>query len=882
MKKTFLLFLMPVLFVLNIYSQTDEENYIRFILKSRDDLHTITRIISIDNVVGDTVYAYATGSQLEDFRNKTDYSFKLTEPYDLSSKSVDMATSVSDMANWDKYPTYGVYMEMMQNYAANYPEICKLDTIGTTVEGRNLLVLKITDNPDTEEDEPEFFYTSTMHGDETTGYVLMLRMIDSLLTTYDTSQEIKSLVDEIEIYINPNANPDGTYGGGDETLSGAHRGNANNVDLNRNFHDPIDGEHPDGNAWQPETKAMMNFAEERNIVLSANFHGGTEVANYPWDGTSRAHPDEEWLQHISLVYANSAIEHSPSGYFKSITSSGIINGYDWYSIYGGRQDYMTYFQHGREVTMEISDTKLLSSDLLPDYWEYNREALFLYMRECLYGIRGIVTDTLGNPLEARVTVLNHDTEKDSSMVFTDPDVGNYHRMIATGTYDLEFYSPGFNKDTVYNVQVEEGQTTRVDVELKQVPVLKAEPTSFSEYLLIDSSETKLLKIENVGVGILNYSVDIRYETGDGWISVSRQSGSISRETVDSIYVTLDAAELDVGVYNAAIDLNYDNGKSETLPVELIVNSSEVFSVEPDTLHFSLVRFNTDSLKFTLSNISVNDAGYNLSLEDSSYAENLLIQNASGLLEKQTSTDISVQIDPEELPLGTSQIDIILTDDSDFLMKIPVFVEVIYEPVLAISVDSFALSLEQNKKDSALFSLINQSKDTIYYQVQTDLSELPWLTIRNPEDSILPGDSTELKCIFSALDIDTGDYPADIAVSQSYDDSVLMFKIHFEVTPNTTQVIQYTEWTDVVKLYPNPFKDKVHLVLELKKPLKRLTIDAYNTSGQLFNQFSFHNLPPGRNVLRLDFNRKNSGTSEVVYLKIGPGYGIIGKKLIHQP
>jgi len=81
---------MPVLFVMNSFSQANKENYIRFILKSRDDLHTITRIISIDKVVGDTVYAYATNPQLEDFINKTDYSYKLDDPYKLSSKTVEM------------------------------------------------------------------------------------------------------------------------------------------------------------------------------------------------------------------------------------------------------------------------------------------------------------------------------------------------------------------------------------------------------------------------------------------------------------------------------------------------------------------------------------------------------------------------------------------------------------------------------------------------------------------------------------------------------------------------------------------------------------------------------------------------------------------------
>ena len=42
----------------------------------------------------------------------------------------------------------------MQYMAGEYPGICRLDTMGKSVGGRNLLVLKITDNPDVREPEP--------------------------------------------------------------------------------------------------------------------------------------------------------------------------------------------------------------------------------------------------------------------------------------------------------------------------------------------------------------------------------------------------------------------------------------------------------------------------------------------------------------------------------------------------------------------------------------------------------------------------------------------------------------------------------------------------------------------------------------------------------
>ena len=94
---------------------------------------------------------------------------------------------------------------------------------------------------------------------------------------------LKNILDNCEIWINPLANPDGTYRSGNSTVNGAVRYNANFVDINRNFPDPADGPHPDGEVWQPETMIMMNVASANCFSASANFHGGEEVANYPWD-----------------------------------------------------------------------------------------------------------------------------------------------------------------------------------------------------------------------------------------------------------------------------------------------------------------------------------------------------------------------------------------------------------------------------------------------------------------------------------------------------------------------------------------------------------------------------------------------------------------------
>lgn len=442
------------------YFKENWEVYFTFNIQSPIETNTLTKIISIDNVEGNTVYAYANEKEFNEFV-KLNYSYKiLPHPGDVISPK--MGSTIEEIEAWDVYPTYDAYVAMMYQFAANYPSICQIVDAGNTVQGRKILFAKISDNVGIREAEPQFMYSSSMHGDETTGYVLMLRLIDSLLSTYGTNTRVTNIINNVELWINPLANPDGTYWSGNNTVFGARRYNANYVDINRNFPDPADGQHPDGEQWQPETIAMMNIASQNNFVHSANFHGGTEVVNYPWDTWSRLHADDSWWQFISHQFADTAQANSPSTYMNGY-NDGITNGYAWYRITGGRQDYMTYFKRGREITLEISDTKLLSASLLPSHWYYLRKSLFNYIENVFYGIRGKITDHFGNPIKALVKVNSHDI--DNSEIYSDSLTGAYFRMISPGNYSLTFSASGFVSKTINSVSASNFNATILDVEL---------------------------------------------------------------------------------------------------------------------------------------------------------------------------------------------------------------------------------------------------------------------------------------------------------------------------------------------------------------------------------------------------------------------------------
>ncbi len=372
---------------------------------------------------------------------------------------------------WDAYPKYSEYIAKMQYYASTFPTLCSLESIGTTQGGRDLWVLKITDNASVNEGEPEFFYTSTMHGDELVGFPLMIRLIDYLLTNYGTDTEVTNIVDNIEIYINPNANPDASYRTNPtDVINNPIRANNSGQDLNRNYPDNIAGLHDSG-LYENETIAFMNFAKSKNFVLSANFHGGTELFNYPYDNAyvnQYTHCDGNYFEFIGVEYATHAQNSSPSGYMTAdddsnvYPSPGVTHGAEWYRVYGGRQDFMNYYHEDKEVTIELSDVKYVNGANLPVHWNYNKQAFLDFIKQASYGIQGFVTDESGNPIVARVEIIGHD--KLNTFRMSESGLGEYHKLVKGGNYDVTYSAPGYISQTI-SVSVIDHNTTIQNVTL---------------------------------------------------------------------------------------------------------------------------------------------------------------------------------------------------------------------------------------------------------------------------------------------------------------------------------------------------------------------------------------------------------------------------------
>ena len=294
-----------------------------------------------------------------------------------------------------KHHNYDEMTAYLKEWAQKCSSISHLSSVGQSVEGRQLWVYEISDNPGRHEaGEPEVKLIANMHGNEVVGREMVMKFIAELCNEYDHSQRVRFLVDNTRILLMPSMNPDGyelavKEGKGDWLVG---RTNANSVDLNRNFPDQY-ASAPNA-AIQPESQAIIDWIKKSNVVLGANLHGGSLVANYPFDDSPSGDnsysksPDDDVFKFLASTYAQTHplmhLESAPwectdipADHFKG----GITNGASWYNVAGGMQDYDYLHSNCMEITIELGCKKFPEAKELPRYWNENKEPMMKFIEQ---------------------------------------------------------------------------------------------------------------------------------------------------------------------------------------------------------------------------------------------------------------------------------------------------------------------------------------------------------------------------------------------------------------------------------------------------------------------------------------------------------------------
>jgi len=411
--------------------------------RNANDLELITNQKFNGDITHEFARLYLTPKEFQ-YLESTNIPYRISIP-DLNEHYRDFWQSR------DAYHSYGQIIDIMDSLALNFPGICHKSIIGYSIGGREIAVLKISDNVILHEADPDILLDGGIHGDEIGGAENLIRFAMHLCDNYGSDPYITELIDNREIWILPMINPDGR-----ENMS---RYNMNGIDLNRDFGYMWDGWGSSPEPYsQVETKAIRDFIFEESFNLQVSYHSGLEIFIYPWFYRNDPCPDHSEADAIGLLYSTSSgydsLQYSSGGSLYATKGSSVEISYGIMGILG--------------TAMELSEDKQPHDSLIQQYYSWNVEPMFSMIEQAGYGLAGKISDSIsGEPLAAIIKV------EEKMPVYTYPATGDYQKYLLPGNYDITIIADGYATKEISDIAIHDSALTILDVLLS--------PVSFRNY-----------------------------------------------------------------------------------------------------------------------------------------------------------------------------------------------------------------------------------------------------------------------------------------------------------------------------------------------------------------------------------------------------------------
>ena len=302
---------------------------------------------------------------------------------DLEQSYAARQKAVTNFGLWHTYSESAAFMDSLR---LRFPQVVSEKwSIGQTGQGRDIWCFRVSANPDVDENEPEILIDGMHHAREIMASEFGIMFAEYLALNYGADPEITWLLDNRELYVIPIVNPDGvvyneaTYPDGGGMWRKNRRNNGDGtygVDVNRNYPyywgydnigsspytDDLTYRGPSAGS-EPETQAMMNFINSREIVTHDTVHTYSNLLLYPWGWTSSGTPDDN-------LFMNMAAEMTKHNGYEPGQPGEVL-----YEVNGGTFDWVYGDVTGHARAYSFSTEIGSSSDgFWPD--ESRRGALF--------------------------------------------------------------------------------------------------------------------------------------------------------------------------------------------------------------------------------------------------------------------------------------------------------------------------------------------------------------------------------------------------------------------------------------------------------------------------------------------------------------------------
>jgi hypothetical protein len=248
-----------------------------------------------------------------------------------------------------RYLNYGSLLPAIETLASAHPELVSYFSIGKSIEGRDILALKISDRSSSK-NKTAVFFNGMHHAREVMTTEVVMSIAKELADNYQSDLKYKKWLESVDVYLVPMVNPDGNYRvWNGQTMWRKNAKGGYGVDLNRNYpyrwsecngssgsrySDTFRGDSPGSEA---ETQAIMHFVKTIKPKFSISYHSYSEIVIYPYSCQGEHLPgvDGDRVKEIGTQLAKLHSRDSGNGTYEAGTSWELL-----YPVDGGDIDWM--------------------------------------------------------------------------------------------------------------------------------------------------------------------------------------------------------------------------------------------------------------------------------------------------------------------------------------------------------------------------------------------------------------------------------------------------------------------------------------------------------------------------------------------------------------
>jgi carboxypeptidase T len=363
--------------------------------------------------------------------------------------------------------------DRMRALVAAYPNLVRMEQIGTTLQGRPVSALLVSTTLDPKDpanlDKASIIFDGQHHAREVMTPEVVMDVADTLLQGYATSADIKALLQTWNIWLVPSVNPDGTNIVFTTDNMWRKNGRSNSrstfgVDLNRNYDYRWNGcSGSSASSWaqdyrgtsaasEPETQALMGLAKKVRPSAYLSYHSYSELVLYPYGCTNSRTPENTMFDKLANELASRLPRDDNRGNYTP--------GLPWEILYGVDGDSMAYMY---AVYGAIAFTLEINEDFQPNYSlrdptvRKHRNAWMYFLGHINQNLMKVTVldGKTGQPATARIDV-DALARTQGEPAFQTNEGGRFMKVLAPGHY-------------VVTAKLSDGRTGQVAVDMAGQP-----------------------------------------------------------------------------------------------------------------------------------------------------------------------------------------------------------------------------------------------------------------------------------------------------------------------------------------------------------------------------------------------------------------------------